>query len=184
MLKETFPHNQAFFQVCIFIVFVLIQAYSQIFRMIGYIQIKGKPDRHKQSGKEIQQEAAYRKRADAPFSVCGSRWVSSASRIPSEKSPSRFLLGVLAHPRFGKEVETMRNRTENDVRKFSEALDRCRRPVFLVSADGAQYNMKSANDYYSGMGRWINDTRGEMEIFTSCFDDEAVMMDFYLKMSA
>lgn len=137
MLKETFPHNQAFFQVCIFIVFVLIQAYSQIFRMIGYIQIKGKPDRHKQSGKEIQQE-----------------------------------------------VETMRNRTENDVRKFSEALDRCRRPVFLVSADGAQYNMKSANDYYSGMGRWINDTRGEMEIFTSCFDDEAVMMDFYLKMSA
>ena len=32
--------------------------------MIGYIQIKGKPDRHKQSGKEIQQEAAYRKRAD------------------------------------------------------------------------------------------------------------------------
>ena len=105
--------------------------------MIGYIQIKGKPDRHKQSGKEIQQE-----------------------------------------------VETMRNRTENDVRKFSEALDRCRRPVFLVSADGTQYNMKSGNDYYSGMGRWINDTRGEMEIFTSCFDDEAVMMDFYLKMSA
>ena len=105
--------------------------------MIGYIQIKGKPDRDKQSGKEIQQE-----------------------------------------------VETMRNRTENDVRKFSEALDRCRRPVFLVSADGTQYNMKSANDYYSGMGRWINDTRGEMEIFTSCFDDEAVMMDFYLKMSA
>ena len=47
----------------------------------------------------------------------------------------------------------MRNRTENDVRKFSEALDRCRRPVFLVSADGTQYNMKSANDYYSGMGR-------------------------------
>ena len=53
---------------------------------------------------------------------------------------------------FRKEVETMRTRTENDVRKFNEALDRCRRPVFLVSADGTQYNMKSANDYYAGMG--------------------------------
>ena len=83
-----------------------------------------------------------------------------------------------------KEVETMRTRTENDVRKFNEALDRCRRPVFLVSADGTQYNMKSANDYYAGMGRWINDSRGEMEIFTSGYEDEAVMMDFCLKMSA
>ena len=78
----------------------------------------------------------------------------------------------------------MRTRTENDVRKFNEALDRCRRPVFLVSADGTQYNMKSANDYYAGMGRWINDSRDEMEIFTSCFEDAGVMMDFCLKMRA
>ena len=78
----------------------------------------------------------------------------------------------------------MRTRTENDVRKFNEALDRCRRPVFLVSADGAQYNMKSANDYYTGMGRWINDSRGEMEIFTCGCEDEAVMMNFCLKISA
>ena len=44
--------------------------------------------------------------------------------------------------------------------------------------------MKSANDYYAGMGRWINDSRDEMEIFTSCFEDAGVMMDFCLKMSA
>ena len=62
--------------------------------------------------------------------------------ISSEISPQ-----VLPRKRFRKEVETMRTRTENDVRKFNEALDRCRRPVFLVSADGTQYNMKSANDY-------------------------------------
>jgi len=40
------------------------------------------------------------------------------------------------------------------------------------------------SDYYAGMGRWINDSRGEMEIFTCGCEDEAVMMDFYLKMSA
>lgn len=116
-----------------------MSSYLRGLRMVGYIQIKGKPDRHK---------------------------------------------NVLPRKRFRKEVETMRTRTENDVRKFNEALDRCRRPVFLVSADGTQYNMKSANDYYAGMGRWINDSRDEMEIFTSCFEDAGVMMDFCLKMSA
>ena len=152
--------------------------------MVGYIQIKGKPDRHKQSRKEIQQGGSIQKtRRCAVF--CMRKPIKSIGfpdpigEISSEISPQ-----VLPRKRFRKEVETMRTRTENDVRKFNEALDRCRRPVFLVSADGAQYNMKSANDYYTGMGRWIHDSHDEMEIFTSCFEDAGVMMDFCMKMSA
>ena len=78
----------------------------------------------------------------------------------------------------------MRTRTENDVRKFNEALEQCRRPVYLVSADGTQYNMKSTEGYYAGMGEWIRDTDNEMELFASTYADEAVMMNFYRQMCA
>ena len=75
-------------------------------------------------------------------------------------------------------------RTENDVRKFNEALDKCRRPVWLVSSDGRQYNMKSTEDYSAGMAKWIMDTNNEMEIYAAGREEEAVMMGFYLQMCA
>ena len=39
----------------------------------------------------------------------------------------------------------MTTRTQNDVRNFNEAINKCRMPVFLVSSDGTRYNMKSAD---------------------------------------
>ncbi len=78
----------------------------------------------------------------------------------------------------------MRTRTQNEVKTFKEAIDKCRMPVLLVSPDGTQYNMKAEADYAAGIEKWIADRNDEMEIFTCALEDEAVMMNFCLKMAA
>ncbi len=78
----------------------------------------------------------------------------------------------------------MAARTENEVRNFNEAISKCRMPVFLVSSDGTQYNMKSVKENNAGMARWIKDSDNEMEIFTCDLQDQAIMMRFYLQACA
>ena len=83
-----------------------------------------------------------------------------------------------------KEEKTMTTRTQKEVRNFNEAISRCRMPVFLVSSDGTQYNMKSADQNKAGMARWIKDYGNEMEIFTCDLQDEMIMMGFLLNKAA
>lgn len=78
----------------------------------------------------------------------------------------------------------MRTRTEQDVRLFNDAIDKCTRPVWLASPDGMYYNMKSVREHYAAMAKWITDTNDEMEIFTCSFEDEAVIMNFLLQLRA
>ena len=78
----------------------------------------------------------------------------------------------------------MKNRTENEVAKFNEAIKECKRPVWLVSSDGTFYNMKSAKEHDIAMAQWIGDENDEMEIFTSSYEDEAVMMGFWQQLHA
>jgi len=91
-----------------------------------------------------------------------------------------------SHPRKRrrKEVKKMTSRTENDVRNFNEAINKCRRPVWLATADGTYYNMKSAPEHDAAMAKWIKDTNDEMEIFTCSYEDEAVMTRFWNQMHA
>ncbi len=83
-----------------------------------------------------------------------------------------------------KEEKTMKNRTENDVRDFNEAIAECKRPVWLVSSEGKTYNLKSAQEHDEAMVQWINDTNDEMEIFTCSYEDEAVMTHFWMQLHA
>ena len=78
----------------------------------------------------------------------------------------------------------MTTRTEREVRNFNEAINKCRMPVFLVSSDGTEYNMKSADQNKAGMARWINDCNNEMEIYTCDLEDEMIMMRFILNNAA
>ena len=78
----------------------------------------------------------------------------------------------------------MTTRTQKEVRNFNEAISRCRMPVFLVSSDGIQYNMKSADQNKAGMARWIRDFSHEMEIYTCDLEDEMIMMRFLLNRAA
>ena len=78
----------------------------------------------------------------------------------------------------------MTTRTEREVRNFNEAINKCRMPVFLVSSDGTEYNMKSADPNKAGMARWIKDRHNEMEIYTCDLEDEMIMMRFILNNAA
>ena len=78
----------------------------------------------------------------------------------------------------------MTTRTQNDVRNFNEAINKCRMPVFLVSSDGTQYNMKSSDQNKAGMARWIRDFSHQMEIFSCDLEDEMIMMRYLLNRAA
>lgn len=70
-------------------------------------------------------------------------------------------------------------RTEKDAASFEEAVNSCRRVVWLVAPDGKQFNLKSEQDRQAGIAMLLKDKFGEMEIFASCPEDEMIMMDFY-----
>ncbi|MDO5133888.1 MAG: hypothetical protein Q4D81_13060 [Eubacteriales bacterium] len=78
----------------------------------------------------------------------------------------------------------MKYKTENEVREFDTAINECRRPVWLVSADGTYFNMKSAEEHDAAMAKWINDVNDEMEIFASSREDEAILMGFWQHLHA
>ena len=71
-------------------------------------------------------------------------------------------------------------RTVNEVRNLNEAINKCSMPVFLVSSDGTEYNMKSTAQNKAGMARWIKDRSNEMEIYTCDLEDEMIMMNYLL----
>lgn len=73
----------------------------------------------------------------------------------------------------------MKIRTIQDINELRAAVDECTNTVWLTSARGEQYNMKSEKDWEVGISRLLNDEHDEMEIYASNFHDEAVMMDFY-----
>ena len=73
----------------------------------------------------------------------------------------------------------MKIRTKQDVEAFQKAIDQCRNTVWLMSAKGEQYNMKSDRDWRKGLSRLLNDDQDELEIYASNYHDESVMMNFY-----
>jgi len=73
----------------------------------------------------------------------------------------------------------MKIRTKKDIEDFQAAIDECRNTVWLVSAKGEQYNMKSDREWPLGIARLLKDDREEMEIYACNFHDESVMMGFY-----
>ena len=70
-------------------------------------------------------------------------------------------------------------KTEQDIVNLEKAINSCRRPVWLVAPDGKQFNLKNTMERYAGIAMLLNDKYGEMEIFTSCREDEIIMMEFY-----
>ncbi len=70
-------------------------------------------------------------------------------------------------------------KTEQDIALFEQAVNCCRRAVWLVTPNGTQLNLKNTQERYSGIAMLLKDRYGEMEIFTSCPEDEMIMMDFY-----
>ena len=72
----------------------------------------------------------------------------------------------------------MRIRSEKDIAAFKNALDKCVRTVWLVAPNGEQINLKTASGQYEGISRLVKDKNEELELFTSCYEDEMEIFGF------
>ena len=78
----------------------------------------------------------------------------------------------------------MNIRTENDIREFNAALDKCTHSVWLMGPNDENYNMKNEEEYIEGILRLTEGHDEQLGIFTASYEDEMTMTDFFLKMAA
>ena len=71
-------------------------------------------------------------------------------------------------------------RTNDEIKMFEETINRCRKAVWLVTPDGEQFDLKTPAGRYQGIARLVNAKEyEEPELFTSCFEDEMVIFDYF-----
>ena len=72
---------------------------------------------------------------------------------------------------------TIRNNEEKKM--FENAIDRCRRTVWLITPEGEQFDLKTPTGRNQGIAKMLN-AKGyeEPELFTSCFEDEMAIFEF------
>ena len=75
-------------------------------------------------------------------------------------------------------------KTKSQYELFQEALARCTKTVWLVAPVGEQFDLKSARDSEKGMDLIRRDQSGQLEIFTSSYADEMVMLDLFGRLAA
>ena len=73
----------------------------------------------------------------------------------------------------------MKIRSQQDWEAFRAAVDKCSRTVWLIGPGGEQYDLKSERELRQVLVRMSRDDADSMELFTSSYADEMVMMDFY-----
>ena len=75
----------------------------------------------------------------------------------------------------------MKIKTNEEMTLFENAIDRCRRSVYLVTSDGRQYDLKTPAGRYQGISQMFEDhrTQTEPELFTNCIEDEMIMFDYF-----
>ena len=75
---------------------------------------------------------------------------------------------------------TIRNNEEKKM--FENAIDRCRRTVWLITPEGEQFDLKTPAGRNQGIAKMLN-AKGyeEPELFTSCFEDEMIIFEFFNK---
>ena len=78
----------------------------------------------------------------------------------------------------------MKIRTENDIKEFNAALEKCKHPVLLMGRNDEIYNMKNEEEYIEGILRLTEGDGDQLGIFTASYEDEMTMTDFFLKMAA
>jgi hypothetical protein len=72
----------------------------------------------------------------------------------------------------------MRIRSDKDIAAFRSAIEKCTRAVWLVAPNGEQINLKTASGQYEGIARLLKDKSEELELFTSCYEDEMEIFGF------
>ena len=78
----------------------------------------------------------------------------------------------------------MKITTKQEVEAFQNAIDQCSGKVWLVAPNGKQYDLKSDVERYLGIASLISENGEDMELFTSDYNDDMIMMELYGKLSA
>ena len=73
----------------------------------------------------------------------------------------------------------MKVRTIEDIRALKEAVRACSRAVWLESARGDKYDLKSEFSQYIAIGALIQDQNEELELFAADPRDQMIMMEFF-----
>ncbi len=73
----------------------------------------------------------------------------------------------------------MKIRNMQELKKFEEIVDQCKKTVWIVTPSGEQYDLKNPSERYLGLDRMIcMHEYEEPEVFTNCTADEMLMFGF------
>lgn len=72
----------------------------------------------------------------------------------------------------------MKLRTITDIERFRNTINSCSGAVWLESAMGDKFDLKSVFSQYVAIGRLIEDHNEELEIFASLPEDGAKILAF------
>ncbi len=67
----------------------------------------------------------------------------------------------------------MKLKNINDVQTFMAAVNACENDVFLKSQQGDVFNLKSSLSQYIAIGRLIEESGDDLELFAQTREDEA-----------
>ena len=74
----------------------------------------------------------------------------------------------------------MKLKNVTDIEDFWKTIDHCKGSVWLESANGDRFDLKSVFSRYLAIGKLIEDRNEDLELFASDHEDES-MLKGYLK---
>ncbi len=72
----------------------------------------------------------------------------------------------------------MKLKNIKEVDAFRKAIDSCEHDVLLKSPEGDVLNLKSSLSQYIALGKLLSEAGDNLELFTTCREDEARMLEF------
>ena len=70
------------------------------------------------------------------------------------------------------------NNTE-DIKRFEDTIDQCRKSVIVVTMSGAKYDLKKSEERNDGIFSMLNVKEyEEPEVFAGCPEDEMLLFDY------
>ena len=72
----------------------------------------------------------------------------------------------------------MKIKNIEDINAFRAAIDKCKGDVWIASANGDRFDLKSSFSQYLAIGELIKDKQEELELFCGSPADEGYLMEF------
>ena len=76
----------------------------------------------------------------------------------------------------------MRLNNMKDVQKFISAVNSCEHGVYLKSQEGDVFNLKSSLSQYVALGKLIEESGPDLELFADDREDEAKLLELMMEL--